>query len=310
ADNWAQNFGTIGLFVMIITLVITFYTKLKYQIWKFTHKFLGLAFIFAFLHTFMIGGDVATNMGLKIYLFVLGIGAIITYFYRTLFADYLVRSFDYTVSNVKALPDKIWEIEFKPKNRTVDFIPGQFAFIKLYSKELSSEPHPFSFSSAPGEPLKIAIKELGDYTNKINSLKVGDLAKVEGPFGSFNFKNFDNKHQVWIAGGIGITPFLSMLRSLNNTDQDYKIDLYYSVKDSGCLAFKEEIEEIAKKFKNLNIIFWISKEKGFLTANSMNAENSDILICGPGPMMSALKKQFLDKGIKKNKIHAEEFQLY
>ena len=64
---WAQNFGMIGLFLMIITLVITFYTKLKYQVWKFTHKFLGLAFIFAFLHTFLIGGDLTSNRSLKIY---------------------------------------------------------------------------------------------------------------------------------------------------------------------------------------------------------------------------------------------------
>ena len=96
ANNWAQNFGTLGLFIMIVTLVVTFYTKIKYQIWKFTHKFLGIAFILAFLHTFLIGGDVSTNFSLKIYLFILGILAIITYFYRTLCADYVIRVFDST----------------------------------------------------------------------------------------------------------------------------------------------------------------------------------------------------------------------
>ena len=315
ANNWAQNFGTLGLFIMIVTLVVTFYTKIKYQIWKFTHKFLGIAFILAFLHTFLIGGDVSTNFSLKIYLFILGILAIITYFYRTLFADYLIRVFDYTIKGVKSLPDKIWEIEFESKGRVLNFSPGQFAFIKLYSAGMTKELHPFSFSSASGNPLKIAVKELGDYTNKIGSLKIGDLAKIEGPFGSFNYRNFKNDKQIWIAGGIGITPFLSMARSLTDKDTNYKIDLYYSVKNESCLAFEEELEEISKKYKNINIIFWDTERMGFLNANVIKEDISnigerDIFICGPSAMMAAMKNQFLIQGVEKNKIHLEEFKLY
>lgn len=312
---WAQNFGRLGLFIMIVTLVITFYTKLKYQVWKFTHKFLGIAFIFAFLHTFLIGGDLLTNQLLKVYLFVLGITAIIAYFYRTLFADYFVRVFSYTVKDIKEHEDKIWEISLEPKNKEMKFVPGQFSFVKLINKELTNEVHPFSFSSNNGNPLKITIKELGDYTNKIGRLKVGDSAVFEGPFGAFSFKNYENKNQVWIAGGIGITPFLSMLRSITNNDYKYKVDLYYSVKDENCLAFKEEIEEISKRNKNLNINFWITAKNGFLTADlikvkTSNLENRDILICGPNVMMSALKSQFLQQGIIRDRIHTEEFQMY
>jgi len=310
---WPQDFGIYGLFVMIITLVITFYTKLKYQIWKFTHKFLGLAFIFAFFHVFFIGADVANNQWLKIYLLVLALCAIATYFYRTLFADYLVRSFTYVVKDIKKHEDKIWEIEFYPKNRIIKFIPGQFAFVKLFSKNLSKESHPFSFSSAVGNPLKIAIKELGDYTNKIGNIKAGDLAEIEGPFGVFNFESHNNKKQVWIAGGVGITPFLSMLRALNNTD--YNITLYYSVKDESGLAFRSEIKEIAIKNPNLKIIFWISSKDGFINANSIKEQTPDlsqrdILICGPTEMMAILKKQFLSLGLAEKQMHTEEFQLY
>ena len=315
ADNWAQNFGIAGLFIMIVTLVITFYTKLKYQIWKFTHQFLGLAFIFAFLHTFFIGGDIAGNQPLKIYLFVLGILAIVTYFYRTLFAYYFVKVFDYTIKSIKSLPDKIWEIEFQPKGRKLNFKAGQFAFIKISGEGLTKEIHPFSFSSAPGQTLKIAVKELGDYTNKIGNLKMGDLASIEGPFGSFNFRNFDNKKQIWIAGGIGITPFLSMARSLTPNDYNYKINLYYSVNNKDSMAFKEDLEEIAKINLNIDIIFWFSNEKGFLTGEAVKTEikdieKCDILICGPDAMMQALKNQLLKQGIDKNKIHVEDFHLY
>ncbi len=313
--NWAQNFGTIGLLVMIITLVITFYTKIKYQVWRFTHKFLGLAYVFAIFHTFLIKSDLSFNNGLRTYFLVLGITAIVAFFYRTLFADYLVKVLRYTVKDIKLLPDKIWEIEFKPVGKEIKFTSGQFGFIKFYSKELSRELHPFSFSSNTGSPLKIAVKELGDYTDKLGSLKVGDLVKIEGPFGVFNFRNHSNKKQVWVAGGIGITPFLSMLRSLDEKDSEYKIDLYYSIKDENCLAFADEIQEIAGLNENLNATIWISKAMGFLTADAIKEKTQDlmerdILICGPAIMMDTMKKQFLAQGALEKQIHIEEFQLY
>ena len=312
---WPQTFGLIGLLIMIITLVITFYTQIKYQIWKFTHKFLGLAFVFAFLHTFLIGSDVATNLPLKIYLFVLGTLGLVAYCYRTLFASFFVKTFEYIVKDIKENQDKIWEITFAPKNKEIKFYSGQFTFVKFLSNGLTKELHPFSFSSAAGNPLKIAVKELGDYTNRISSVKVGDLAFFEGPYGSFSFRNYSNKNQIWIAGGVGITPFLSMLRDLSQKDSDYKIDLYYSVREESGLAFKNEIENIALANKNLRVKFWVSKNEGFLNAEAIknqteNSLNRDIFICGPGIMMSALKGQFLAQGMKKNQIHTEEFQLY
>ena len=312
--NMAQNYGIIGLLVMIITLVITFYTKLKYQVWRFTHKFLGLAFLFAILHVFLIGADLNLNYWLKSYLFVLALLAGIAYLYRALFANFFVKVFNYTVSGIEALPDKTWEVELTRMNKALKFLAGQFAFVKFFNKNLSHEAHPFSFSSTPDKSLKIDVKELGDYTNKIGNLKVGDRATIEGPFGSFSFRNYGPK-QVWIAGGVGITPFMSMLRDLSKKDDYYQIDLYYSVRDEENFIFKDEITKIAEQNKNLNVYFWVSNKEGLIGANSVTAKTKDlderdILICGPGIMMTSLQEQFTKQGIKARKIHMEEFQLY
>jgi predicted ferric reductase len=314
--DWAQIFGTIALTVMTATLVITFYMKIRYQIWKFSHKFMGLAFGFAFFHVFFIGGDVGLNYGLKIYLLILSVLAIIIYFYRSLFSSFLVKTYQYVIEDVKPFEDKIWEASLKPANgKAIRFEPGQFAFVKFSSKVLSREAHPFSFSSPDGENLKIAIKEAGDYTKKIGGLTKGEIADIEGPFGIFSFKNIENQKQIWVAGGVGITPFLSMLRSLGQADQNYKIDFYFSVRDKSCIAFKEEIESIAKINKNLNVIFWTSDTNGFISAEKIKLRTSDImqrdiLICGPDAMMLALKNQFLRMGLKKEEVHTEEFKLY
>lgn len=315
SQNLAQNLGILGLFVMIIALIITFYFKIKYQIWKFTHKFMGLAFIFSFFHTFLIGADIAENFWLKLYLLILSILAIAAYFYRAIFAGFFVKTFDYKIKNIKTQNDKIWEITLEAQNEPINFSPGQFAFFKFFSDSLSKEIHPFSLCSATGNPLKIAIKELGDWTNKIGNLKAGDLVKIEGPFGIFSYKNFENKKQVWVAGGAGITPFLGMLRSLTEKDFDYRIDLYYSAKDENAFAFRQEITEISAKNKNVRMLFWATDKNGLINADSikqktLDLNERDILICGPPIMMGSLKKQFLGQGIEINKIHTEEFRLY
>ena len=114
-QNFAQNLGIYGLFVMIIGLVITFYTKLKYQIWKYTHKFMGVAFIFAFFHVMLIGFDISANFWLRNYLFVLGILAIGAYFYRAILGFILVKNYEYKVKDIvemAELPVRRVETEF------------------------------------------------------------------------------------------------------------------------------------------------------------------------------------------------------
>jgi predicted ferric reductase len=313
--SWPLNFGQMALFTMIITLYITFYLQIKYNIWKWTHKLMGIAFLLAFLHVNFIGADVQSNYALKIYFFILGVTALLIYLYRSVLYRYLVRTYSYTIKNVQQHPDKIWEIEMQPAQSPLKFVPGQFAFFKFFSQAVSQEPHPFSFSSNP-DTVKIAVKESGDYTNNIGKLQAGDKARIEGPFGAFDFRSCPHKKQIWVAGGVGVTPFLSMIRSFSEKDSAYKIDFYFSLRDRKSLAFAEEIEKIAQKFKsNINLIIWITEEKGFINAKliaetAKDAKEQDILICGPVPMMNALKKQFLELGVGKKQIHTEEFQLY
>ncbi len=313
--NWAFDFGETALFIMTVALIITFYIKLKYQVWKFSHKFLGVSFTFAVFHAFFIGSDITENAYLEIYFLILGALAIASFLYRAVFGRYLVKRTDYTVQNTYTLPDSTIELELIPKEKGINFLPGQFIFIDLIDRNINREPHPFSISSASGSPLKIAIKELGDYTNKIRDVKRGSLAKIEGPFGAFSFKNHTNKKQIWIAGGIGITPFMSMMRSLAKDDLNYNIVLYYSAKTGQAFAFADEIKQAAQKYKDLRPVFWATDEKGFITAEKIieelpDAADRDVLICGPRAMMFALKTQFLKAGFKKPQIHIEEFKLY
>ncbi|HSE35001.1 MAG TPA: ferric reductase-like transmembrane domain-containing protein, partial [Candidatus Paceibacterota bacterium] len=123
----AVNYGIIALGLMILFLVLTFFVKLPYHIWKFTHKFLGAAFFFASLHVLLIASDVTMVKALKYYMFtlvVIGFAAII---YRTILGTLVVPRREYVVESVACVNDTITEVRLKHKEGTqMRFQPGQF----------------------------------------------------------------------------------------------------------------------------------------------------------------------------------------
>lgn len=309
----AVNFGIFSLQLLIILLIFTLFIKLPYHIFKFIHQFLGVAYIFAILHIVTIGSDISFNTYLKIYMLMLAAGGITAYSYRTVFKKILVKKYEYIVEKINKLNTNIFEIILSPKNNKIDFKPGQFVFIEFNNPGLPKEQHPFSLTSNPSEnKLGLAVKALGDYTAKLCLLNKNAPAYIEGPYGKFAETKFKKKDQIWIAGGIGITPFLSMAKSLDNKNNT--IDLFYSVKTKNEAVFIEQLNKISSKNSNLKIHLWITNEKGRLSAekilkNIKNPNDEEIFICGPIPMITSLKNQFMDLGIEKKQLHFEEFQL-
>lgn len=309
-ENIPKTLGGVALGIMMVLLMITFYTAWKYQHWKLSHKFLGLAFIVAFLHTLLIPSDVSRHLFLKVYLGGWGLLAIGTYLYRTVFYNIAVKKYEYTVDALNHLNRENLEIILKPLDKKLVFQAGQFAFFNFLNQSLKSESHPFSFTSRPDEEnLKIVVKALGDYTIDLpERLKNGDKVEIEGPFGCFGVTG---QRQIWVAGGIGITPFLSMAKNLSS---DRQIDLYWSLKNSTEIFLQDDLQLLAQQNSNFNFLPVFSDTEGFLTAEKIKNRSGylsgkDIFLCGPPAMMKVLKKQFMDLGIAKNNIYSEEFSL-
>jgi predicted ferric reductase len=188
-------------------------------------------------------------------------------------------------------------------------------FVRFETDGVLSESHPFSISSRPDDDnLSLGIKTLGDYTSMVYLLKPGAICSIEGPFGAFSYTKAQSKRQIWVAGGIGVTPFLSMARDLGAEAKDYAVDLYYSVKNEGELAFALELVQIAKQNSNFKFTPYFSEKNGFLSAsfiskNSGGLSGSEVFLCGPSGFMKSLREQFVGLGINNNKIHSEEFSL-
>ncbi len=316
SSDWAKNFGIISLYLMMILLIITMFSAFRYQVLKSFHKFLGLAMFFGGLHAFLIPSDISENQPLRIFMLSLASLGLAAYVYRTLLGKFFVKKFTYRVISVNNIKNDVVEIVMKPLVKKMEYLPGQFIFISFIYGNISSETHPFSISSAPHEEsLKITIKNLGDYTSKMKTLQVGSIAKIEGPYGKFSYLNAYEKNQIWIAGGIGVTPFLNMMRNIKyNLYAGYSIDMYYCAKTANEIVFLDEFMEASKSVQGFKLIPYCSDEKGFLTTKNIlelsnGVKRKDILICGPPFMMNSLKEQFLKLKVPKYKIHLEEFKL-
>ncbi|MFA6534487.1 MAG: ferredoxin reductase family protein, partial [Patescibacteria group bacterium] len=308
--NWAQNWGWFSLALMIGLLILTLYLRPKYNLWKLTHKFLGLAFFLAVLHILLIRSDTTIYPLLKIYLLALSAVALGAFAYRALFGRWLVRKHLYRVAKVTKISDTVVEITLSPEGQPLRFQPGQFVFISFEDINVGRESHPFSISSSNHDrDLTITVKQLGDYTAKITNLTVGAAAKVEGPFGYFSYHNAENFNQIWIAGGIGITPFVSMAQSLPN-DGSYKIDLFYCAKTAAEAVYLQQLTGLNPSLK---VIAYCSDQKTSRLDAKTIAElagtlsGKDIFICGPAPMMRDLRRQLIAEGINQKFIHIEEF---
>lgn len=312
-SQWAMNWGIFSLFLMLVLIILTLYLRPKYNLWKWTHKFLGVAFFMGALHGWMISSTVSQDMLLRTYLFTIVAIGLLAFAYRTLLGFFLVTRYSYIVTGINQINPEILQIEMKPKGKHMNYAAGQFIFISFKDSKVSSEVHPFSISSDPkNETLEIIVKNLGDYTASLSEITIGAEAKIEGPYGIFSFRNKPSKNQIWIAAGIGITPFLGMARSLTPED-DYQIDLYYCVQDETETIYSSEMEEISKKLNGkLRVIGHPSKTCGRINAEliekqSQTLQGKDILLCAPAMMIRALRKQFKQKGIPDSCVHSEEF---
>src|SRR5262249_44822139 len=130
---------------------------------------------------------------------------------------------------------------------------GQFLFVRFPSEKDLNESHPFTISSAPAEDvLRLTIKASGNFTRDLfTKLKEGADAIIEGAYGMFNYKTGGPK-QIWIAGGIGLTPFLSFVRDMDG-DLGHHVDLYYTVRHPEEAIFVDELETGAAKNPRLKV---------------------------------------------------------
>ena len=307
--------GIIALYLYVIIMVSSIlYKRISYQIWQYIHILTYILFFFSLYHALNIGSD-AGNIFVKTIFGVLLIGIVTGGFYRGYY-KIKHRKFKCYVKEIKWETPDVFTLRLKP-NKKLNFKPGQFCFLRINKDKLYAR-HPFTISSSPNEDtLDFTMKITGRFTKIASQLKKGEEVIVDGPFGAFTIED-NKKDLVFIAGGVGITPFISMIKDRLHLDKKQNITLLYGAKTKESIIFRKELDKVNKKwFKK---IYVLSKEekssedwkKGYINSeliknNVDNLENSLFYICGPEQMKDEMIKILKNIGIKKQNIKIESF---
>lgn len=309
--RFSVNLGVYAFWIMVILLGITLLKLLPYHLWKWTHKAMSLVFLLASFHFFLSNHLFAPSLELKILLFIPFLVGLASILYKQIFS-YFRPSYLYKVVGVRNVNERTIEVSIEPKGEKIHFVPGQYAFFSFKAKNLSSESHPFTLCKNPNrEQNAILVKARGDFTETLlHRVKPGDLVELEGPHGRFDYTK-EGTSQIWIAGGVGIAPFVCWAESMRDSKQTrWKIDLYYSVHQESDFIDFGNFEKLGGSFR----FFPISSAKsGRLSAKyirdiSGGLEGKSIFICGPKQMTQELKSQFMQLGVKSNRILFEDFE--
>lgn len=317
--NYLAMIAFIGIVsIVLVTLAprIPFLSKLltgeTYDGWKRLHRFVGLFFILGFIHSLTVKAlDALIAITWVQMFFIFGT---VSYLYTEVFGRFFKKYVPYNVEAVKHPNALTTEVTLRPKKTPIKRQrAGQFLFVHFPGDKVLKESHPFTISSAPHEDvLRLTIKASGDFTRYLfHNLKTDASAVIEGAYGMFDYKT-GGPRQIWIAGGIGVTPFLSFIRDMNGS-LAHDVDFYYTVRHPEEALFIEEIRAAAQGNPQLRPHVRFSATEGSLSMDHIlknvegNLTDYHLYMCGPLPMIQAFERKFLELGMPKDRIHYEEF---
>jgi len=301
--------------------------RIPYWFWKLWHGILATAMIgLAVWHIFKAGTYI--NLPWKQALWI-GYSALLVaaLAYTRVIYPFKLMAKPYTVNQVKEERGDVWTVAMKPQGHPgFGFIPGQFAWLTAWKTPFSDSEHPFSLASsaANNDSIEMSIKNLGPFTSRIKGLKPGQKVFVDGPYGSFSMdRHPDAKRFVFIPGGIGITPIMSMLRTMADRNDRRPVFLFYCNREWDSVTFREEAASLQSRL-NLQMVYVIEKppskwdgEAGFLNEPILKKHlkkewfefGTEVFLCGPAPMMKAVEKALQLAGYPEKQIHTEQFNL-
>jgi predicted ferric reductase len=300
---------------------------LKYEPWRGVHTVLApAAVILALLH--MLGVDYYMSLpwvrGVWIALTVLWLGLLVRT--RLIKPLRLLRR-PYRVTSVEAETRSAWTLTLEPDGHPgIEFMPGQFVWLTIGRSPFSLREHPFSITSSAErtDTLQFGIGEAGDFTSQIGQVPVGTTAYVDGPHGDFTIDHHRGPGYVFIAGGIGSPPIISMLRTMADRGDGTPVWLFYGNRSWEDVYCRYELEALEQRL-NMHLVHVLEApptdgqawegEVGFVTAEVLDRhlppDRNGLLyfICGPLPMIRPVTAALKTVGIPGKQVITEEYEM-
>lgn len=317
--DFASDAGEFAFNALLALIAISWFRRLPfvrleipYQLWRFSHRFMGVLFAIVVFHQFFVDLPTGVDPSLSVLLNVFGIAGLIAWVHTEFIAPHLRRR-AFTVSRVSRHGDTT-ALTLTPKGRAMRWRPGQFAFVRAPEAGLS-EPHPFTIASAarPDGTLTLYIRALGGWTRRLpGALREGMNVQVEGPYGRFNFRKGGTR-QIWLAGGIGITPFLAWAESLAETERR-EIHLIYCVRTPEDAIGLETLQAAVGRNPRFSYEVVATARDGRLTGDHVIGSvrfpvgEAELWFCGPKGLKDGILKDLKTCGQTPRRVRFEHFE--
>ncbi len=324
---WRARAGVLGLLALVALVVVSIWRqelRIIYEPWHVSHNVLSVAAAgLAFWHIFGVGyhTGIPAQRALWIAYGVVWAGMVT---YARLVKPVMLTTRPYEIVEVTQMEDAAWTLEIEPVGHSgFRFEPGQIAWLTINRSPFMIQEHPFSIASSAErrESFKFTIKELGDFTSRINECMPGIRVYVDGPYGTFSIDRHPAPGYVFIGGGIGSVPLISMLRTMADRGDQRPVVFFYGNPSWEDVVFRDELEVLQEKL-NLELVHILERppegwegEVGLVNVDMLDRylpENRNQLvyfICGPIPMIPFVEDGLRQLDVPQSQLHSERYRM-
>lgn len=318
----ALSFVVAATLLLLATSLHRELFRLQYEWWRAAHGALaGAVLMIGIVHGFQVSHYLGPSWKKVVWIAGLGLALWLLPHSRVV-RPLLAKRRPYRVTSVHAELADVISIRLRPDGHPgLRFDAGQFAWFTLGPSPMGLQQHPFSFSSSADDgEIEFTAKVLGDFTSTLPDVEVGSTAFLEGPYGGFTLDDGDSPVAM-LAGGIGVTPILSILRTAAERGASRPFVVFYATSTLERAPFRDELRRLAEQL-DLTVLHvpenpppgW-DDESGFIDSEMIARrlpappDGYEYYICGPEPMMDACEEGVRSLGVSWQQIYTERFQV-
>jgi predicted ferric reductase len=309
----AEDLAETGSNILYVLVAVSLLRWLPTRWWRVSHKFLVLPYAFSSWHFYTSTKPYANASVWGAWFTGFMILGLVAWVYRVVWRDAIRRGRHYRVSKIVDAGHTV-EIELEPIGAPLRYNIGQFAFLKFGVRGMS-EPHPFTIASSPDESdLRFFIKNLGDWTDALqHRIQVGSRVRVEGPYGALPlFPSHSESDIVWVAGGVGITPFLGAACSRMPDDGPVP-HLFYCIRSTEDASGLEQLQQAAQEGRIVLHVHESAQGNRLRSQDLAKVMTQDgnrsahVVMCGPDGLVKSMRAAMRTLGVRH--VHVEGFDI-
>jgi predicted ferric reductase len=306
-----------GLLMLVASVSVRAIRRvLSYEQWWLVHVWAYLGVLLGFFHQIGVGADFVLDWWAFLYWTLLHVSvAVLIFGFRLITPWVLTLRHRFRVDAV--LPEAADTVTLVVGGRNLDRLavqPGQFFLIRVLDRRRFWRAHPFSLSAAPdGLALRFTVKALGDDTTHLQTIAPGTRLSLEGPYGGFLAHLPTSRKILFITGGIGITPFRSLIEDWDHAPGT--VTLLYRNRTPEDALFHDELEELSRR-KGFEVHFSYSRMAGGdprvfeperLRAIVPDLTDREVFVIGSPRLLAAAGNGLRVAGVPSRQVHYENF---